>query len=134
MSRWKLALIAIHSALFLAACGGGGSSSGGGTTPPPPPPPPPAPLSITTASSLPGAVQNKAYSATLAAANGQGALHWSIAPISSFPFVNGLVVDANTGVISGTATFQATAQFTATVTDSASPSRSATQTFSLTAF
>src|SRR6185312_4935745 len=135
MKRLTIGLLCACLALFCAACGGGGSNVGGSTTPPPPPPPPAAALSITSAPILPRAVQGKVYSTTLAAANGQGALHWSIAPLgSNLLFVNGLAIDANTGVLSGTPTFRGTAGFTATVTDSASPARTVTQTFNLTAF
>jgi large repetitive protein len=119
--------------LFLAACGGGGggsSSFGGGSSTPPTPPPP---LSITTPSILPSLLQGQPYSTTLAAANGQGALKWSIAPMpGNTTFVDGLTIDATTGVLSGTPTFQGTAGFVATVTDA--NSKVATQQFSVTAY
>lgn len=109
--------IAIAFALLgTMACGGGGSSSGppsggggGGQS---------QSITITTHSQLPGALQGHAYTTTLAATGGQGALHWSIAPIGSTQFVTGLAIDANTGVLSGTPTFAETGTFAATVTDS----------------
>src|SRR2546426_758370 len=99
----------------LTNCGGGGSQSTG------PPPPPPSALIITTSSNLPGTLTNSAYSVTLQAMNGVGAITWSIAPISATTlFVTGLAIDPSTGVVSGTANFSGTAGFTATVKDSAS--------------
>lgn len=121
-------LAAITSSLL--GCGGGGgasnsfSSSGGSGSS----------LTITTATPLPGTLQGHAYTATLAASGGQGALHWSIFPVSATAlFVNGLSIDAGTGVISGTANFGGTAGFIAQVSDSASPAHSATKSFTLTA-
>src|SRR5262249_30728031 len=111
----------------MSACGGGGGSSS-----PPPPPPPPAAITITTASPLPGTLQSQPYTTTLSAANGVGALKWSIAPIdATSSFVDGRTINEDTGVISGTANFFGTAGFTATVTDS--NSRSASKSFLLTA-
>lgn len=124
----SVALICIVAATI--SCGGGGGSTGGTA-----PPPPPAPLAITTTSPLPGALQGHSYSTTLTAANGQGALHWSIAPISSTTlFVNGLTIDPSSGVLSGNANFGGTGGFTATVTDSASPAHTASAGFTLTAY
>ncbi len=114
--------------LVLIACGGGGSPSD------PPPVTSPTALTITTASLLPGTLQHYPYSVTLDAANGVGALTWSISPISSTAlFVDGLSIDPTTGVLSGTANFAGTAGFTAKVTDSASPSHTATKSFTITA-
>jgi large repetitive protein len=114
---------------ILSSCGSGNVSQG-----PPPPPPPPAALTIVTSSNLPGTLVNSAYSQTLQAKNGIGALTWSIAPIAATAlFVDGLTIDPSTGVLSGTANFQGTAGFVATVTDSASPPRSATHGFTITA-
>jgi Putative Ig domain len=114
---------------ILSSCG-----SGSGSQEPPPPPAPPAALTIVTSSNLPGTLVNSAYSQTLQAKNGVGALTWSIAPIAATAlFVNGLTIDPSTGVLSGTANFQGTAGFLATVTDSASPARSATHGFTITA-
>jgi hypothetical protein len=73
-----------------------------------------------------------AYSATLTATGGQGAYHWSIERVGD-PFVNGLAIDANTGVLSGTANFTGTATFLAAVTDSGSPAQRATAPFMITA-
>ena len=113
----------------LTACGGGaasgGSSSGGSS-------PPPVTFKITTASILPGGLTDHIYSTTLAATGGSGALTWSIRPISTTTlFVDGLSIDASTGVLSGTVKFQGTGGFTAQVTDSAS--HTATQSFTITA-
>ena len=114
---------------LLTACGGGASLSSG----PPPVSPGPA-LTITTNSLLPGTLQNHAYSVTLAAANGKGALNWSIAPVSSTTlFVDGLSIDPSTGVLSGTANFAGTGGFVAHVTDSASPPQTASKGFTITA-
>jgi hypothetical protein len=132
MRTGLLSIVCVSFAAFTIACGGGGGSSGGGGTPPPPPP---AQLAISTTAILPPTLQGHAYSTTLAAVNGQGALHWTIAPVSSTAlFVNGLAIDAGTGVLSGTANFAGTGGFIATVSDSASPARTATKTFTVTAF
>jgi len=115
---------------LLTACGGSGGGSGGDVVTEPPPPA----LTITNDSILPGTLQNRPYSVTLHAANGVGALKWSIAPISSTTlFVDGLTIDPSTGVLSGTATFAGTAGFVATVKDSSSQPRTTTKTFSITA-
>src|ERR1700757_1937140 len=96
----RVASIAILFLLVALVACGGGSSSGGST---PPPPPPPA-LVITTASPLPGTLQNYPYTAALSAAHGQGTLQWSIAPISTTSlFVDGLSIDPSTGILSGIA-------------------------------
>jgi hypothetical protein len=92
-------------------------------------------MSITTTSILPAGVRSKPYSTTLTAVNGQGALKWSIGPVSSTAlFVDGLTIDANTGVLSGTVNFSGTAGFIATVTDSASPAHTATASFTITGY
>jgi hypothetical protein len=128
-----LSIVCISFAAFTIACGGGGGSTGGGGTPPAPPPT--AQLAISTTAILPSTLQGHAYSTTLAAVNGQGALHWTIAPVSSTAlFVNGLAIDGGTGVLSGTANFAGTGGFIATVSDSASPARTATKTFTVTAY
>lgn len=112
------------------ACGGGG----GGSSSNPPAPPSPPQLTITTDQGLPGTLQGHPYSATLRAANGVGQLHWSIAKVSETAlFVEGLAIDANSGVLSGTPTFLGTAGFIATVTDSAATPRTASKGFYLTA-
>ncbi|HKW74350.1 MAG TPA: putative Ig domain-containing protein [Terriglobales bacterium] len=116
--------------LVCIGCGGGGGSSqvnqgGGGSTA--------AALSISDNLILPGTLQNHAYSVTLHAVNAEGAVTWSIAPISSTAlFVNGLSIDPSTGVLSGTANFAGTAGFVATATDSAS--HKATKIFTITAY
>jgi len=113
--------------IILCACGGGG----GGSSPTTPPAIPPA-LTITTDSILPGTLQQRAYTTTLTATNGTGALTWSISPISSTAlFVDGLSIDPSSGVISGTVNFQGTAGFIAKVTDSAS--HNAVKSFTITA-
>ena len=127
--QWIGTVICLAALQFLAGCGGG--SSGGG--PAPTPPPPALQMAITDSSILPGALQNHPYSVTLHASNGVGALTWSIAPIASTPFVDGLKIDAGSGVISGDANFAGSASFTATVKDSSSPSRSVSKNFSITA-
>lgn len=128
MRALRLGIICFCAALGLSACGGGGNNNGvGGSAPPP------AALTITTASILPATLQGHAYSTTLAATNGQGALHWSIAQSAGL-FVNGLTIDANSGVLSGTANFGGTAGFLATVTDSASTPHLASQIFTVTAY
>jgi hypothetical protein len=78
----------------------------GGNSNPPPPPPTPA-LAITTAS-LPGAKQNVAYSATLAATGGVRPYTWSLA---SGVLPSGLTLSGS-GTISGTPTASGTSSFT----------------------
>jgi hypothetical protein len=122
----RLPLLVLVAAIFLVACGGGG---GGSSTPTQP-----QPVTITTASPLPGTLQGHAYSTALTASGGQGAYHWSIAPLSSTAlFVDGLTVDPNTGVLSGTANFGGTAGLIATVTDSSIPPQTVTKSFTVTA-
>lgn len=117
--------------IFLAACGGGGGgsssfnsgsgSTGGANN-----------LAIATASILPSTIGGHAYSTTLQATGGSGALHWSIAKVGpTVLFVDGLTIDANSGTLAGTVGFLGTAGFVATVTDSASGS--ATKGFTVTA-
>ena len=116
---------------FSIACGGGGGGGGAGSTTPPPTATLPA-ISITTTSPLPGSLQGHAYSTTLTAVNGQGALHWSIDRVSpTTSFVTGLSID-NNGVLSGMPTFLGTAGFVATVIDSSSPARAASANFNIT--
>lgn len=94
-----------------------------------------AALTITTDGILPGTLQGRPYTTTLSAINGQGALHWSISPVgSTVPGVNGLTLDPNTGVLSGTANFLGTGAFIAQVTDSASPPQSTSKSFTVTAY
>jgi Putative Ig domain len=126
------ALLVLGLLTILSGCGGGG---GGGTgTQSPPPPPPPNLLTITSPAILPGTLQSAQYTYTLQAANGTGALTWSIAPVSSTAlFVDGLSIDPSTGVLSGTANFGGTAGFVATVKDSASPAHTVSKGFTITA-
>ncbi len=123
-----LHLVLLMTALaFVAGCGGGSSN---GTTPPPG-----QTLGITTDAVLPGTLSGRSYSATLSASGGVGALHWSIAPVSSTAlYVTGLTIDANTGKLSGTVNWGGTAGFIATVTDSSSTARTATKGFYITAY
>lgn len=121
--RWLVLMLLLS---LLIACGGGSAGDGGSGAGS-------AGLTITTADILPGTLTNSSYSTTLQAANGSGSLTWSIAPSSpSALFVDGLSVNAQTGVLSGTAKFDGTAGFTATVKDSAS--QTATKSFYLTAY
>jgi hypothetical protein len=125
-----LQLACLAAILLLVACiaCGGGSSSGGSTPPPPR-------MTITESSILPPTLQNHSYSTALHATNGVGAVTWSIAPISPTTlFVDGLTIDPNTGVVSGTAAFGGTAGFLATVRDSSSPPRTAGKSFNITAY
>ncbi len=125
---------AVLAALWLlSGCGGGGGGGGSSSSGPPIVVPPQA-LTINTDVMLPGTLQGKSYSVTLTASGGQPAYHWSIAPRADTAlFVTGMSIDANTGVLSGTANFLGQASFIATVTDAASPPHTATKTFYLTA-
>src|SRR5690242_2597813 len=126
-------IVTIVAAAGFLSCGGGGNSGGGNNNGGGGPPPPA--LTITTAQMLTPTIQGHAYSTTFAAANGQGALHWSIAPLASNAlFVTGLAIDPNTGALSGTANFAGTGGFNATVSDSASPPRTAALSFSIIAY
>ena len=101
--------------LMFAGCGGSSSA--------------PAGFGVTT-TSLPGAIVGTAYSQTLAASGGTGALNWTI---SAGALPAGLSLAATTGVISGTPTTAGTASFTVTVTDSATPTaNTATKALSIT--
>ena len=61
-----------------------------------------APVAISTSGSLPDATEGQSYSQTLQATGGTPPYIWALAAGSSLPA--GLSLDANTGVISGTAT------------------------------
>jgi len=112
LHRIAACLLALLPLLSLVACGGGNSSSAGS---------PGDLLTITTNKILPGTLEKRTYSTTLQASGGDGALSWSIAPTSPIGlYVNGLSIDANTGVLSGIVNFSGTAAFIATVKDSAS--------------
>jgi Putative Ig domain len=86
------------------------------------------PLPSVTTTSLPGAVQNAAYTATLAAAGGMTPYTWSV---STGTLPAGLTLNAGTGVISGTPTAVATSSFTVQVSDSSSPALTATKDLSI---
>ncbi|MDQ3420323.1 MAG: putative Ig domain-containing protein [Acidobacteriota bacterium] len=88
-------------------------------TAPPPPPPPTAPqvvtpISITTASLADG-VRRKEYTATLAAANAEGAVAWRV---TSGALPAGLTLNATTGVISGMCDKPGNSTFVVSATDS----------------
>ena len=88
-----------------------------------------APLSVTT-TSLPGAKESTPYQSTLAATGAWGSYTWSV---SSGSLPAGLKLDAQTGVISGTAPGSGTSTFTVKVTGTGgSPVPTATQSLSLT--
>jgi FtsP/CotA-like multicopper oxidase with cupredoxin domain len=84
------------------------------------------PVSITTASPLPGALTGTAYSQTLAAVGATAPYSWAI---SGGTLPAGLTLDPVTGVISGTPGAAGTSNFTVSVT--ASGGLSATKAFSL---
>jgi len=79
-------------------------------------PAPPA-VSITTASSLPGGAAGAAYSTSLAATGGSPPYTWAV---TAGALPAGLLLNASTGVISGTATAAGTFNFTVTATDALS--------------
>jgi len=74
----------------------------------------PLPLTITTASPLPGGTQASLYSTTLSATGGSGAYTWSLIS-GSLPA--GLTLAPSTGTISGTPSAPIVASFTAQVQD-----------------
>lgn len=96
----------------------------------------PAPLSVVANTSLPTAVVNSPYSATLQASSGTPPYTWAV---TSGSLPAGLTLNASTGVISGTPTAPAqptsrkrraesapsTYDFTVTVTDSSTPAKTA---------
>lgn len=79
-----------------------------------PEPGPVTPISITTAS-LPDGVRRTTYAATLAAADGQGAIVWMVTAGTLPP---GLSLDGATGTIAGSCQKQGTWTFTVSGTDS----------------
>jgi fibronectin type 3 domain-containing protein len=88
---------------------------------------PPA-LTITS-TALPNGAQNMVYSVTLGAGGGKTPYSWSITS-GSLPV--GLVLNAGTGVISGTPTIIGSSSFTVKVTDSGAPVQTATMALSIT--
>jgi Putative Ig domain len=87
----------------------------------------PATLTVTT-SSLPAGTVGMAYTASLTASGGTGAISWSVSA-GSLPA--GLTLGASTGAISGTPTTAGTSNFTVKATDSASPAQTATKALSI---
>ncbi|HVA01947.1 MAG TPA: Ig domain-containing protein [Terriglobia bacterium] len=88
-----------------------------------------APAPAVTTTSLKGGTPGTAYSATLQATGGTGALSWSIA---SGTLPDGLALDASSGAISGTPTTGGTSTFTVQVTDSAATPQSQQKQLSIT--
>ena len=102
--KTRAAVQATIAAMVMLSAGCGGGGGGGSSITAPPTGPTLSNLQITTAAILPGALANHPYTTTLTATGGNGALKWSIAPISpTTAFVDGLTIDPNTGVLSGTA-------------------------------
>ncbi len=86
-----------------------------------------SPVKITTAT-IPDGVVNAAYSTSVAATGGLGALTWSV---SAGALPSGLTLSSTTGSITGSATTAGSYPFTITVSDTSSPALSAQQTFTL---
>ena len=88
-----------------------------------------SPLTITTNSPLPSAVQESSYSQTLAAAGGLPPYSWSV---TSGSLPAGLALAPSTGVLSGSPSTSGSFNFTVQVSDSSQPTPlSATKAFSL---
>jgi len=89
---------------------------------------PMAGLSITTASNLPGGIEDEAYSQALAAAGGTGDLTWSATNLPAW-----LTLDASSGALTGTPVIAdvSTWQFTGSVVDSSAVPVTATKPFTL---
>jgi len=87
-----------------------------------------APLAIVT-TSLPNGTVNSAYSATLQATGGTQPYFWSVT-VGVLPA--GLVLDANTGAITGTPTATGTSNFTVHCVDSSGSPQSQDQALSIT--
>ena len=86
------------------------------------------PPTITTGS-LPDGIMNASYSASLAASGGTTPYTWSI---TSGPLPAGLVLNANSGVITGTPTSAGMWSFTIQVRDASNPSQTAAKGFTIT--
>ncbi len=86
------------------------------------------PLSVAT-TSLPSGSSGSAYSATLQSAGGTPPVTWSIT-LGTLPA--GLMLNAATGVISGTPTTPGTSNFTVQAADSSVPQQTATKALSIT--
>jgi putative Ig domain-containing protein len=92
----------------------------------------PGTLSITTASPLPNATLNTAYTTTIAATGGCAPYTWSLATGSSLPAGLTFGSGSPSATISGTPTVTGTYKFTVQVTDSESPAVTVPATFLLT--
>ena len=86
-------------------------------------------LRITTLSPLPAGTVGTAYSLTLAASDGIGALSWSVV---SGALPAGITLNPSTGQLSGTPTMQGTSLFTIRVQDSGSPQQADQRVFEVT--
>jgi hypothetical protein len=84
-------------------------------------------LAITTLT-LPGGAVSSAYNATVTAIGGTGARTWSI---SAGALPTGLMLNASTGVISGTPTAVRTFNFTVNVVDSGTPQQTDSRALSI---
>lgn len=106
-----LSFIVLAALGALTSCGGGSSVA----PPPPPPPPPPAEvITITTGSNL-QCVLTVPFSMTLQEQGASSAVSWSI---TAGQLPNGLSLDSNTGIISGTPTAGSGVPVTIQATDS----------------
>ena len=110
--RLTFVLFSLACCLLNVACGGGSST--------PPPPPPPPQLVITT-DTLPSTVVGHAYSVTLQATGGTGALTWSLVN----PLPDGLSLSSS-GVLSGTPTSSGNFAIFLQARDSGNPAQTAT--------